>query len=191
MASLILAILVYAVLRLLKCLIVMIAKRKKIKANELPSSPGKKSRIFLLLISPLMLLILLIGVIFIGDAVLEYQRIQRFADNEALERITGAPFPKLKVVEFKEGKVSFNGDFTDNWVVKMKDGAGESLFLYLDSVANKKGTNWFKDDEKYFYNRIWGNGYPAPNGEDDEEDRFLHISLKKDCNTIIIQSGMW
>ena len=152
---------------------------------------GKKSRIFLLLISPLMLLILLIGVIFIGDAVLEYQRIQRFADNDALERITGAPFPKLKVVEFKEGKVSFNGDFTDNWVVKMKDGAGESLFLYLDSVANKKGTNWFKDDEKYFYNRIWGNGYPAPNGEDDEEDRFLCISLKKDCNTIIIQSGMW
>jgi hypothetical protein len=152
---------------------------------------GKKSRIFLLLISPLMLLILLIGVIFIGDAVLEYQRIQRFADNDALERITGAPFPKLKVVEFKEGKVSFNGDFTDNWVVKMKDGAGESLFLYLDSVANKKGTNWFKDEEKYFYNRIWGNGYPAPNGEDDEEDRFLYISLKKDCNTIIIQSGMW
>lgn len=46
MAALILAILVYVVLRLLKCLIVMIAKRKMIKANKLPPTPGKKSRIF-------------------------------------------------------------------------------------------------------------------------------------------------
>ena len=46
MASLILAVLVYVVLRLLKCLIVMIARRKMVKANKLPPSPGKKSRIF-------------------------------------------------------------------------------------------------------------------------------------------------
>lgn len=43
----------------------------------------------------------------------------------------------------------------------------------------------------YSYSKMWGNGLPAPKGENDEEDVFLEISLKKGSKQAIISYGVW
>ena len=74
---------------------------------------GKKTRILLLVISPLMLILYLIIALLVMQGYSDYQRKYRFADNEAIERITGVAFPKVDIIYYQKGGSSFNGDYSD------------------------------------------------------------------------------
>ena len=70
---------------------------------------GKKVRILLLLISPLMLIVYIIIYWVALDEYNAYQRKYRFANNEAIERITGVAFPKLDLIDCEQNYSGLGG----------------------------------------------------------------------------------
>ena len=138
---------------------------------------GKKVRILLLLISPLMLIVYFIIFLLALQGYFDYQRKYRFADNEVIERITGVAFPEVDIIEYKKDNEGFLGDYKDELTLGMEDELSESIYHYLDSIISAGNTEWSKHDDEYSYSIIWGNGFPAPKGEDDEEDIEFYINL--------------
>lgn len=43
----------------------------------------------------------------------------------------------------------------------------------------------------YYYSRMWGNGLPAPEGEDDDEDMSLSVTIKRGEKRAEITYGAW
>lgn len=177
---------------------------------------GKKVRILLLLISPLMLIIYAIITLFVLQGYIDYQRIYRFANNEAIERITGVAFPKLDIIDYEKGESSFLGDYKDKLTLKMEEELSESTYHYLDSIisagntewskhpsdeitsyqldsliANRGVEEWLKNSDVYTYSIVWGNGLPAPKGESDDEDMAISLSFKKGSKIVTLEYGAW
>ena len=152
---------------------------------------GKKVRILLLLISPLMLIGYFILFLLALQEYYDYQRKYRFANNETIERITGVAFPELDIVEYKKNNRGFLGDYNDKLTLEMEDELSESTYHYLDSIINAGNTQWFKHDDEYSYSIMWGNGLPAPKGESEEDDGMFSLSFKKGSKIINLSHGSW
>ena len=105
--------------------------------------------------------------------------------TDRIERITGVRIPEYKVTKAFIGPTSFNGDFEDSLYIEFETLPSDELFEKMDSL------NWYREGDKYSFSTIWGNGSPAPEGENDEEDRFFKIKLTKGEKTGIIVYGMW
>ena len=52
-------------------------------------------------------------------------------------------------------------------------------------------TEWSKRDDEYSYSIIWGNGFPAPKGEGEEDDVMFSLSFKKGSRIISLSHGSW
>ena len=152
---------------------------------------GKKVRILLLLISPLMLIVYFIIFLLALQGYFDYQRKYKFANNEAIERITGVAFPELDIVEYKKDNRGFLGDYNDKLILEMEDELSESTYHYLDSIISNGDTGWSKRDDEYSYSIMWGNGLPAPKGESEEDDGMFSLSLKKGSKIINLSHGSW
>ena len=152
---------------------------------------GKKVRILLLLISPLMLIVYFILFLLALQGYDDYQRKYRFANNEAIERITGVAFPEVDIIDYKKDKRSFLGDYNDKLTLEMEDELSESTYHYLDSIINAGNTGWSKRDDEYSYSVMWGNGLPVPKGENEEEDGMFSLSFKKGSKIINLSHGSW
>lgn len=122
---------------------------------------------------------------------LDYIRRHRFDDCDAIERITGAPCPDFKVVEYKKGYSSFNGDYNDCLIVEFEQTPAEGFYQALDSLVKADGSSWDCRDGVYYYSRMWGNGLPAPKGEDDDEDMSLSVTINKGEKRAEISYGTW
>ncbi len=105
--------------------------------------------------------------------------------TDRIERITGVRIPEYKVTKAFIGPTSFNGDFEDSLYIEFETLPSDELFEKIDSL------NWYREGDKYSFSTSWGNGSPAPEGENDEEDRFFEIKLTKGEKTGIIVYGMW
>ena len=105
--------------------------------------------------------------------------------TDRIERITGVRIPEYKVTKAFIGPTSFLGDFEDSLYIEFETLPSDELFEKIDSL------NWYREGDKYSFSTIWGNGSPAPEGENDEEDRFFEIKLTKGEKTGIIVYGMW
>ena len=149
---------------------------------------GKRVRILLFLISPLML------IIYFSSALIgyyDYHRKYHFADNEVIERITGVAFPEVNIIDYEKGRPSFMGDYSDKLTLEMEHELSESSYHYLDSIINSGNTQWSKRDDRYSYSIMWGNGLPAPKGESEEDDGFFSLSFKKGSKIINLSHGSW
>ena len=104
---------------------------------------------------------------------------------DRIERITGVRIPEYKVTKAFIGPTSFTGDFEDSLYIEFETLPSDELFEKMDSL------NWYREGDKYSFSTSWGNGSPAPEGENDEEDRFFKIKLTKGEKTGIIVYGMW
>ena len=104
---------------------------------------------------------------------------------DRIERITGVRIPEYKVTKAFIGPTSFTGDFEDSLYIEFETLPSDELFEKMDSL------NWYREGDKYSFSTSWGNGSPAPEGENDEEDRFFEIKLTKGEKTGIIVYGMW
>lgn len=151
---------------------------------------SKKVRILLLLISPLMLIVYFIIFLLALQGYFDYQRKYQFRDKERIERITGIEFPDFKVISYKAGERDIRGEYTDNMEIEFKDTLSSAFYHTLDSMIATNKTDWNKSDN-YHFSKIWGNGLPAPESEDNEEDIFFDISFKKNSNRAKIRYGMW
>ena len=105
--------------------------------------------------------------------------------TDRIERITGVRIPEYKVTKAFIGPTSFTGDFEDSLYIEFETLPSDELFEKIDSL------NWYREGDKYSFYTSWGNGSPAPEGENDEEDRFFKIKLTKGEKTGIIVYGMW
>ena len=104
---------------------------------------------------------------------------------DRIERITGVRIPEYKVTKAFIGPTSFTGDFEDSLYIEFETLPSDELFEKIDSL------NWYREGDKYSFSTSWGNGSPAPEGENDEEDRFFEIKLTKGEKTGIIVYGWW
>ena len=152
---------------------------------------GKKVRILLLFISPLMLIVYFIIFLLALQGYFDYQRKYHYADNEMIERITGVAFPEVDIIDYEKGEAGFTGDYNDMLTLEMKYDLSESTYHYLDSVISVGNTNWHKRNDEYIYGTVWGNGLPAPEGENEEEDIMLSLSFKAGSKIINLSYGSW
>ena len=150
----------------------------------------KKWRLFLLLISPLfivgyfMLLITLYAGVELG-----YRR-YHFTSNETIERITEVTFPKVTIKKSTMGLPSFTGDYSDKFILQMETKPSKETLHKLDSLCtlNKE---WSKRENRYTYSSMWGNGLPAPEGENEEDDGSFSLDYYVGGDTLIVSSGRW
>ena len=152
---------------------------------------GKKVRVLLLLISPLILIVYAVAVLFILQGYNDYKRKHHFANNEVIERITGVPFPELNIIDYEKGEAGFLGDYNDMLTLEMENDLSESTYHYLDSVISEGNTNWSKHDDEYRYSTMWGNGLPAPKGENEEDDMTFSLSFKAGSKIVTLNYGAW
>ena len=152
---------------------------------------GKKVRMSLLLISPLMLIVYAVAVLFILQGYNNYRIRHHFASNEVIERITGVPFPKLNIIDYEKGDAGFLGDYNDMLTLEMENDLSKSTYHYLDSVISAGDTNWSKHDDEYRYSIMWGNGLPAPKGENEEDDMTFSLSFKAGSEIVTLNYGAW
>ena len=154
-------------------------------------SIGKKLRTFLLLISPFMIVVYILFCFAISGVYGSYHRKHRFADSQAIERVTGVRFPQLKLVDYDKGGSSFTGDFNDCLTLEMQDELSEATYNLLDSLICSGNKEWKKRDGEYNFSIMWDNGMPAPEGEDDDDDIAFSLSFKEGSRTVVINYGYW
>ena len=157
---------------------------------------GKRLRILLFLISPLMLIvyfpIFVLIFLFTFDEIDEYQRRNYFSDNEVIENIIGVALPELDIIDYRQytnPNIAVVQD-TDSLILKMEDELSESTFHYLDSIISIGNTEWSKHDEEYKYFIEWNHEkrtpeplkkFIGPYGEG-----FFSLSFKKGSKTITL-----
>lgn len=152
---------------------------------------GKKFRVFLFLFSPFMVVVygfILISV-FCGYSC--YDRKYGYTDNRTIERITGVDFPDLKIIDYERGNVSFNGDYMDEFIIEMESELDESVYNTIDSLILLGNKHWSSSGDRYSFHILWGNGYPAPEGENDNDDKSFSLSVVKGGRTLNLKVGTW
>ena len=159
---------------------------------------SKVRRIWLSIFSPnmfiLIWLLFLLFALFVWYMVMLYNSrdmVQIYEDSERLERITGVAFPEFKLMEYEKGEANFLGDYEDKFILEMEEELPEATYHYLDSIIECGDAHWDKDGERYWYRNIWGNGEPAPEGENSEYDRFMEIYLERGSRRVNLSWGMW
>ena len=75
--------------------------------------------------------------------------------------------------------------------LEMENDLSESTYHYLDSVISEGNTNWSKHNDEYRYSTMWGNGLPAPKGENEEDDMTFSLSFKAGCKIVTLNYGAW
>lgn len=150
---------------------------------------GKKLRVCLMLISPLFLIVYFILYLLVSGVYYDYRREHRFADKEVLERITGVTYPDFEVVKYMKGEESFLGDYHDELTIEFKEMPSAAFYQSLDSLVATDV--WFLHDNVYSFSAIWGNGFPAPQGESEEEDMMFDIHIEKGSKQAVISYGAW
>ena len=152
---------------------------------------GKKLRILLLLFSPLLLFVYLILFLMGVQGYYDNRRKHHFADEQVIGCITGVTFPELHIIDYQKGKTSFLGDYSDKLVMQMGEALNPETYHYLDSIIKAGHPHWSFRDNQYSYSRIWGNGFPAPEGQNDEEDVMFSLSFQKGSDTLTLNYGAW
>lgn len=152
----------------------------------------KKGRgITLLLISPLFLVLYLFLTVWGSSEYYDYRRENRFADQKVLSRITEAPFPSFTKKQYIKGRTSFTGDYMDELLIEFKETPSDDFYQIIDSLINVPNSDWHRSNDGYWYSKIWGNDFPAPKGEDDEEDMTICIWITKGNKEAMIRYGAW
>ncbi len=110
-------------------------------------------------------------------------------DEQRVERITGTDFPHythIKETYYYNGGLL--GDFSTSSIYRFDEQPAEDFYHRLDSLAQIKGlSGWLKypgdpqsgTNTAYSFSSSWGNGSPAPEGEDPDADRFIHVIITK------------
>lgn len=108
-----------------------------------------------------------------------------------IERITGVRVPQYEIIEYNEGKRHFTGDFEDRFTFEFKTMPSDEMFDEIDKMIATGNTDWKRDGNKYSFSVMWGNGFPAPKGEREEDDGMFSITIKRGETDGIITFGAW
>lgn len=131
------------------------------------------------------LLILFLGIYVYSEWIYEEWPTSR------IERITGIRVPEFKIVKVNKGERYFTGDYMDTIIIEFETVPSNELFDNIDQMIKTTATKWEKHDDVYTYSAFWGNGYPAPDGENEAADGIFSITITKGEKMGKIQSGAW
>ena len=129
--------------------------------------------------------------LFIAGVYAYYEWFWQEWSPDRIERITGIRVPAYKIIEYNEGKRGFTGDYEDVYEIDFKTMPSDELFNEIDKMIDKGGTSWRKEGNKYSFSAAWGNGIPAPKGENEEDDGMFSITLTRGEKAGVITSGAW
>lgn len=76
-------------------------------------------------------------------------------------------------------------------IIEFKETPSTAFYQKLDSLITVEQSDWSKRDNMYSYSRMWGNGMPAPSGEDDKEDMTFSIKFEEGSKQAVIDYGAW
>ena len=107
--------------------------------------------------------------------------------------------PSYKIIEFDKGKRSFHGDYHDSYIIEFESMPPDELFDQIDKrivedSMKKDGygnIGWSKDGNNYHFSAMWGNGLPAPKGEDDDDDGMFSITITRGEKMGCMTCGAW
>ena len=142
-------------------------------------------RLVLFVLSPMMLIVMAVASIFGYMYFSEYHMKHHFVRPRVVENITGVRLPKYKVVEYERGPRSFNGDYTDEFVLEFERIPDEDFYKKLEEHFDCFELG------KYSYSAIWGNGLEAPKGESDKDDISFSIDIERGSKTFHIRVEEW
>ena len=152
---------------------------------------NKYVRVFMILLSPLFLVLYLFLFIIVLGLLHEDSRYEYFQDRDRIERITGVRLPEFIVVEYNKGERSFPGDYEDSFTFLFRNLPPDEMFNDIDKMIESGNTSWQRKGDEYIFNHFWGNGIAAPNGENDNEDRTFNIVIHRGEKQGVIRHGMW
>ena len=132
-------------------------------------------RIVLFLLSPMIIVVLALVVLWGIDYYPKYYMQHHFVKCRVVENITGVRLPRYKVVDRGEEWVCF----------------GRSPEHTYDFTLEFKKTPDGFEPGKYSYSAIWGNGIEAPKGESDKDDNSFSIDIERGSKTFHIRVGEW
>lgn len=150
-----------------------------------------KWRLLLMLVSPLFLIVYLCLFVWGYVTYLDYERKYYFTNEDRIERITGVRLPDMDIVEYNKGMTSITGDYRDWLLVEFEKIPSEKVCQTLDILIASQKTGWRKRGDVYEFSVTWGNHFPAPIGENEDEDRFFSISFEARSKWAVIECGMW
>ena len=109
-----------------------------------------------------------------------------------IERITEIRVPNYEIIECKEGRRSFTRDYMDTCVIEFKTMPSDEMFEEIEKrIKAGNSSGWKKEGNKYSFSAIWGNGFPAPKGESENDDRIFGITMTRGERMGEIYSGWW
>ena len=135
--------------------------------------------------------LLLSLLLLIGGTYAYYEWIWQEWSPARIERITGVRVPAYETIEYDEGLRGFNGDYNDWFTIEFKTMPTDEMFDEIDKMIETGKTGWHKEGNDYKFNCTWGNGYPAPNGECEDEDIIFGITITRGKKQGTIRHGMW
>ena len=136
--------------------------------------------------------VMIVGLlILIGGLYVYYEWIYEEWSTKRIERITGIRLPEFDIIESDQGERGFNGDYEDTFTIEFETVPSNELFDEIDKMIETQNTKWMKHDDSYTFYTIWGNGYPAPKGESEDDDVIFSITITKGKKTGEIKSGTW
>lgn len=126
-------------------------------------------------------------------------------DEPRVERISGVDFPHYTHIrETDNYDGGLLGDFSTTSVYRFDEQPTEEFYQRLDSLAQIEGPKrWIKISsptnpvepqsdyitEYYYFHCYWGKDHPAPEGENPDADRHIHITITKGVNEFKITYG--
>lgn len=111
--------------------------------------------------------------------------------TERIERVTGVKVPSYKIIETHKGNRAFTGDHEYSYEIVFKTMPSDELFDEIDKMIASGKTGWYKDGNKYSFSVMWGNGFPTPKGENEQDDGTFSITLTRGEKVGSIRSGSW
>lgn len=136
-----------------------------------------------------MLIVYLIIFLVVSNEYDAYQRKYRFANNEAIERITGVAFTTLNLIDYEKEHSSLWGYYHGKLTFEMEDEQSESTYHYLDSIISVGNTEWSKRDDEYNYSISWSKVEAVPLEEITEPLGDISLSFKKGSKILILSTN--
>ena len=144
-------------------------------------------RILLFVLSPMMLIVMAVALIFGYMYYSEYYMQHHFVRRRVVENITDVRLPRYKVIDREdEGRcVRCFPDHTYDFTLEFKKIPDEDFYEKLAEHFD------CFEPGKYSYSAIWGNGLEAPKGESDKDDISFFIDIEKGSKTFHIRVIGW
>lgn len=134
--------------------------------------------------------VLIVGLLLIiGGIEAYYKWIRPELTHARIERITEISVPRFEMFISRLG-YDFLYD-PDAYQLYFHTTPSDELFDEIDKKIVPGNTNWKRNGNEYTFSIKWGDGYPAPKGESEDEIGKFSFSITKGKDVGYLIIGVW